>query len=159
LGGDYMDSLKDKAFIFGSIFTLSNRLQILGDRLDRNLTVKQWLLLAGIHNCRNSSPSISEVAIIIGNSRQNVKKMLVKLENLGFVKIQNDPNDARAQRIEMTEKCLDYLKQRERKEIDFLERLFAGFQPSELHELVRGITRLEKNMENIARLENDEEKE
>ncbi|MFA5636708.1 MAG: MarR family transcriptional regulator, partial [Anaerovoracaceae bacterium] len=77
-----MDSLKDKAFIFGSIFTLSNRLQILGDRLDRNLTVKKWLLLAGIHNCRNSSPSISEVAIIIGNSRQNVKKMLVKLENL-----------------------------------------------------------------------------
>ncbi|NLT48630.1 MAG: MarR family transcriptional regulator [Clostridiales bacterium] len=151
-----MDSLKDKAFIFGSIFTLSNKLQILGDRLDRNLTVKQWLLLAGIYNCGNSSPSISEVARIIGNSRQNVKKMLVILENLGFVTIENDPNDARTQKIRMTEKCLDYLKQRERKEIDFLEQLFEGFQPSELKELVRGIMKLENNMESIARSVSDE---
>ncbi|RCX19335.1 DNA-binding MarR family transcriptional regulator [Anaerobacterium chartisolvens] len=148
-----------KAFIFGSIFTLSNKLQIIGDRLDSNLTVKQWLLLAGIHNSRNEHPTISEVAGIIGNSRQNVKKMLLILEKLGFVKMGNDSNDARVQKVKITEKCLDYLKQREKRELKFLEQLFEGFEPSEIQELIHGISKLEKNIISIARLKHDEEKE
>lgn len=154
-----MKNVKGKAFIFGSIFTLSNKLQILGDRFDKNLTVKQWLLLAGIHNSQNESPTIGEVAGIIGNSRQNVKKMLLILERLGFVKIENDLNDGRVQKIRMTEKCLDYLKQRERKELEFLEQLFEGFQPSDIQELIRGIWKLEQNIISISRVYQNEEKE
>ncbi|ASA25756.1 MarR family winged helix-turn-helix transcriptional regulator [Paenibacillus donghaensis] len=154
-----MNDIKDKGFIFGSIFTLSNKLQVLGDKFDRNLTVKQWLLLAGIYKSRNEMPTISEVAGIIGNSRQNVKKMVLILEKEGFVAIENDSNDARVQKIMLTKKCLDYMLQREKKELEFLEHLFEGFEPTELQEMVRSISKLEKNIIGMARLYHHEEKE
>lgn len=154
-----MNDVKDKAYIFGSIFTLSNKLQILGDKFDRNLTVKQWLLLAGICKSRNDMPTISEVAGLIGNSRQNVKKMVLILEKEGFVTIEKNSNDARAQKIRLTKKCLDYLLQREKRELKFLEQLFEGFQSIEIKDLANGISKLEKNIVKMARLNNNDEKE
>lgn len=146
-----MDDVRDKAYIFGSIFTLSNKLQVLGDKFDKNLTVKQWLLLAGIYKSRSEMPTISEVAGIIGNSRQNVKKMLVILEKEGFVRIENDPNDARVQKIKLTEKCLSHMQQREKRELEFLEQLFEGLEPAEIQGMIRGISKLEKNIVSMTR--------
>lgn len=154
-----MNNIKDKAYIFGSIFTLSNKLQVLGDKFDRNLTVKQWLLLAGIYKSRNNMPIISEIAGLIGNSRQNVKKMVLILEKEGFVTIEKDSNDTRAQKVRLTKKCLDYLLQREKRELKFLVQLFEGFQSSEIKDLVNGISKLEKNIVKMERLNNNDEKE
>jgi len=154
-----MENTKKKAFIFGSIFTLSNKLQIIGDRFDKRLTVKQWLLLAGIHNSQNKNPTISEVAVIVGNSRQNVKKMLLILEKSGFVTIETDSNDARVQKVKMTNKCLNYLRQRENRELEFLDQLFEGFESDEINELMQAILKLEKNILRLEGLNHDEEKE
>lgn len=153
-----MENTKKKAFIFGSIFTLSNKLQIIGDKFDKRLTVKQWLLLAGIHSSQNKNPTISEVAGIVGNSRQNVKKMLLILEKSGFVTIENDPNDARVQKIKITDECLHYLRQRENRELEFLEQLFEGFESDEINGLMQGILKLEKNIFRLEGLYHDEEK-
>lgn len=154
-----MEDIKKKAFIFGSIFTLSNKLQIIGDKFDKKLTVKQWLLLAGIHNSKKDNPTITDVASIVGNSRQNVKKMLLILQKQGFVTIENDKNDARAQKIKMTKECMDYLKQREDRELEFLERLFEGFESDEINGLMQGILKLEENIVRLEELYHDEEKE
>lgn len=147
-----MDSAKEKAYIFGSIFTLANKLQVLGDKFDENLTIKQWLLLAGIHKSENEMPTISKIAELIGNSRQNVKKMVLILEKKGFVKIQKDSQDARAQRVSLTEECREYLLQRERRELEFLEQLFEDFKPTEINDLVNGISKLDKNIIKMAGL-------
>ncbi|MDF2567766.1 MAG: MarR family transcriptional regulator [Oscillospiraceae bacterium] len=141
-----MNNLGEKAYIFGSIFTLSNKLQSLGDKLDNNLTVKQWLLLAGIFKCENDAPTITEVSSLIGNSRQNIKKMVLILEKEGFVTLQKDLNDARILRIGLTEKCLHYLKRREKKELQFLEQLFEGFDPNSVRSLSDGISKLDQNI-------------
>ena len=151
-----MNDDKAKAIIFGSIFTLSNKLQVLGDRFDSSLTVKQWLLLAGIHNSRENAPTISRVAEIIGNSRQNIKKMVLILENKGFVALENDSNDARVQKIRLTKKCLDYLAKREKGELEFLEQLFDGFQSVEINTLAKGMSKLEKNIVKMGRAYNNE---
>lgn len=146
-----MTDIKNKAYIFGSIFTLSNKLQILGDKFDSNMTVKQWLLIAGIYNSANNIPTISEVACIVGNSRQNVKKMLLILEKEGFVTIEIDSNDARAQKVKLTEKCLAYMRQREQMELEFLERLFVDFESNTLQQMVKGFEKLEINMGQMER--------
>jgi len=77
-----MNYLEKKAYIFGSIFALSNKLQTLGDKFDRGLTVKQWLLLISIFKCESDSPTISEVAALIGNSRQNITPVLLSLTSI-----------------------------------------------------------------------------
>ena len=121
-----MNELKQKAYIFGTIFTLSNKLQVLGDEFDENITTKQWLFILGVSKFQDP-PMISEVANYIGYSRQNAKRIAAALQKTGYVMISKDKNDARALRIELTSKCLKYFKDRDGLEIEFLEKIFDGF--------------------------------
>lgn len=141
-----MNDLEKKAHIFGSVFILANRLQVLGDKFDRNLTIKQWLLLVGILKNRGNSPTISEIASFIGNSRQNVKKMALLLEKKGFLKLEKDSNDARILRISLTSECHEYFHQREKRELEFFEKLYDGFDTNIIKSLDNGISKLEKNI-------------
>jgi DNA-binding MarR family transcriptional regulator len=150
--------MEEKAYIFGAIFTLSNKLQFLGDKIDAKLTVKQWLFLAGVLKCDSDAPTLSEIAARIGSSRQNVKKMALILEKQGFVLMEKDDRDARALRIRLTDACKAHLKQRERAESRFIEALFCNYEAKELSLLSEGLKKLEKNVKEMG-LKYDEEKE
>ena len=141
-----MNNLQDKAYIFGSFFVLSNKLQILGDQMDKKLTVKQWLFLAGITKCESNAPTLSELAARIGSSRQNVKKMAVILEKQGFIVMNRDDKDARMIRVSMTDFCKEYLGKREQIELFFIKEVFEGFEPRELAALSGAIHKLERNI-------------
>lgn len=146
-----MEHGTEKVYVFGTLFTLSNKLQLLGDRLDPKLTVKQWLFLAGIMRCGHDAPTLSEIAARIGSSRQNVKKMALILEKQGFVNMNKDPFDARMLRVRLTDMCREHLKQREEMETRFIEDVFSGFAPSELSALSNLIKKLEKNVHDMGR--------
>lgn len=151
-----MSEIEKKGFIFGTILTLANRLQILGDKLDENITMKQWLLIAIILKSEQPSPTLGEVAEMIGNSRQNVKKMALILEKQGFVLLTKDVNDARVLRIQLTPKCMAYFQDRSEMELAFMEKLFDSFDEDLTNGLHRGITQL---VENVIRMEHDHEAE
>ena len=140
-----IQTIEEKAFIFGAIFTLANRLQVLGDKFDKEITTKQWLLIASIAK-HASPPTISEVAGQIGYSRQNIKKMAVILERQGYLVLQKDVHDARIIRIHITDKCRNHFKQREDSELEFLLTLFRDFDPSKLTGLYQGISHLAANL-------------
>ncbi|EHQ90734.1 MarR family winged helix-turn-helix transcriptional regulator [Desulfosporosinus youngiae] len=146
-----MKDIEEKAYVFGTIFTLANKLQILGDKMDPRLTVKQWLLLAGVLRCESTAPTLSEVAARIGSSRQNVKKMAALLEKQGFVLLERDGEDARMLRISLTEASRRHLQQREEMELRFLEEVFQGFDSRELLHLSAMIGKLEKNVGEMGR--------
>jgi DNA-binding MarR family transcriptional regulator len=141
-----MDELAQKAFIFASIFTVSNKLQTLGDKLDPQITIKQWLLLAAIANSTVEAPSLSEISALIGTSRQNVKKMALLLEKQGFVNIRRDANDARVLRVTQTAKCVEHFKSRYKMELEFLEKLFRDVDADLLSRLYHGLIKLSNNI-------------
>ncbi|OQB25622.1 MAG: Transcriptional repressor MprA [Firmicutes bacterium ADurb.Bin182] len=145
-----MDELKQKAYIFGTIFTLANKLQVLGDEFDKNITTKQWLFILGVSTFREP-PMISELANFIGYSRQNAKRIAAALQKSGYITISKDENDARALRIELTPKCREYFKKRDKREIEFLEKLFTGFDAESTHSLYKGLIRLELNIKDLMR--------
>lgn len=140
-----MNELEQKAYIFGTIFTLSNWLQTLGNKFDENITTKQWLFILGVSNFAQP-PTLSEVANLIGYSRQNAKRIAAALHENGYVIISKDQNDARALRIELTPKCIAYFKKRDKREIEFLEKLFAGFDAELVKSVYQGIIKLEQNI-------------
>lgn len=144
------------AYSFGAIFGLSNRLQVLGDKFDKNISVKQWFLIAGIFKFNEEYPTISEVSSIIGSSRQNVKKMALILEKQGFLSLINDEKDGRIIRLCLSEKCRDYFKERENREDEFLLKVFKDFDVDLLEGLFKGLTQLERN---LILMENEYEKE
>lgn len=140
-----MNELEQQAYIFGAVFALSNRLQVLGDAFDRNITIKQWLFLASVAKF-GGSPTISEVANYIGYSRQNAKRIASVLEQQGYITITKDNNDARALRIALTKKCTDYFAGREQRETEFIHKLFTGFDAELTAGLFKGLSKLEENM-------------
>jgi len=149
-----MNELEQKAYIFGTIFTLSNKLQVLGDEFDKNITIKQWLFLVVISKF-NEPPTISEVANFIGYSRQNAKRIAAVLYERGYVTIVKDKNDARASRIELTSKCVEYFGKRDQREIEFLEKIFSGFDAEITSSVYKGLIMLEQNIKALMIPEED----
>lgn len=153
---DKIESTNMQAYIYGGIFALSNKLQLLGDKFDTNISTKQWFLIAVIASFNDEAPTISMTAEKVGSSRQNVKKMAVILEKKGLLKIVKDKYDSRIQRLELTMYCTDYFRQRYEKEEIYICNLFNNFDEALLIGLFRGMKKLE---ENIIGMENQNEEE
>ncbi len=143
-----MDELERKAYIFASIFALSNKLQVLGDAFDKNITIKQWLFMVGVSKF-SEPPTVSEVANFVGYSRQNAKRIASSLAGRGCVTITQDKNDARALRIALTPKCKAYFARRSSRELEFLDNIFTGFDTELIDGFHRGLSRLEENIETM----------
>lgn len=119
--------LTRQAFLFGNLFLLANKLQVVCDQyLDKDhITTKQWLLLAAISQLRETSPTLSEVSELLGCSRQNVKQLALKLEENDFLSIRRDEQDARAYRLVLTEKCTLFWKSREDMDSKFITDILS----------------------------------
>ena len=83
------DSFHKIQAIFSSIFILQNRIQTAGEKIQTEISMKQWLLLAMTNYCKEPK-TLTNVATLMGCSRQNVKKLSVALEKKGFVPIRID---------------------------------------------------------------------
>ncbi|MBY0010745.1 MarR family transcriptional regulator [Paenibacillus typhae] len=125
---------------------LANRIQALGDKLDAQITTKQWLLIAVILKSGTTAPALTELAAMTGSSRQNVKKMAQILEKQGLLELAKDAQDARIVRVRLTEACMDYFAGRSKKEEKFMADLFYGFDGDLTGGLFRGLAGLNRNI-------------
>ncbi|HBF1253026.1 TPA: MarR family transcriptional regulator, partial [Clostridioides difficile] len=82
-----VDDDSRKQAIFASIFVMQNKLQTTCDKLDPELTMKQWLLLA-IADSVDETLTLTKLGELMGCSRQNVKKLAIALEKKGFIQIE-----------------------------------------------------------------------
>lgn len=140
------NEIDPKSYIFGSIFGLSNKLELLCNKIDPYMTIKQWFLICMIQNCGHPEPTISEVAHASGVSRQNVKKMALILEKQGFVKLNRDAADARILRLSLTPKCPAYFENRAQMEKQFMENLYRGLDDTSISSLHQGLMKLTENV-------------
>lgn len=139
-----MDEHKGK--IFASLFIIANRLQVLGDRLDPDVTVKQWLLIAIMHRSQPRVLSVKEIAGLIGVSHQNIMQMVRSLEQKGLVQVAIDDADRRFKRISLTERCEEHFAARGEQELAFLRDLFDGFSEEDLWRFAALIDQLLSNI-------------
>lgn len=148
-----MDTMDKQKHIFGSIFLLANKLQVLGDQyLGRDdITTKQWFLHVMISQFGDSPPTLSAVAELMGNSRQNVKQLALKLEEKGFLTIQKDPQDARALRLKLTDKSQIFWEKRKKQDDEYIEDLFKDISAEEIDAIFKGFAKL---FEKVEKLEN-----
>ncbi|MCL2422902.1 MAG: winged helix DNA-binding protein [Micrococcales bacterium] len=145
-----MDDLATKSRVFAAIFILANRMQMLGDAIDPRVTTKQWGVLEAISNATRPDPTLSQIAQVVGTSRQNVKKLVVALENEHLVCLARDPHDARATRVTITDECRRHLRTRRATEHAFLGDLFDDVPPDVVHGLAEGLAGL---LTNVGRME------
>ncbi|MDF2537525.1 MAG: Transcriptional regulator, MarR family [Herbinix sp.] len=123
---------ESKYILFAEIFMLSNRLQTIGDSFFKEISTKQWFVLLVLNVMNGYSPTLNELSEVVGSSHQNVKQLILKLEQKGYVKISKDEIDARRLRIKITPKSYEFSKAYEHKSTDFMEKLFAGLKKEDI---------------------------
>jgi DNA-binding MarR family transcriptional regulator len=148
-----MDILEKQKYIFGSLFLIANKLQVIGDQYmgQDGITTKQWFLTAMISQFGDNPPTLSEVADLMGTSRQNVKQLALKLEEKDFLKIEKDEQDARALRLKLTEKSKEFWEEREDKDSEFIKDLFEDFSQEEVEVISRGFNKLFEKIEKMGK--------
>lgn len=149
-----MNSIDKQKFIFGSLFLLANKLQVIGDQyLGReDMTTKQWFLTAMISQFGDKAPTLSEVGELMGSSRQNVKQLALKLQEKGFINIEKDEKDSRALRLKLTEKSKIFWEGREEIDKQFVSNLFRGLNNEEINVMFNSFNKLFYNIERIEKI-------
>jgi DNA-binding MarR family transcriptional regulator len=147
-----MDRLDKQKYIFGSLFLAANKLQVVCDKHleEDGITTKQWFLTAVLSQFKDNPPTLSEVAELIGSSRQNVKQLALKLEEKDFLRMEKDEEDARATRLRLTDKSQAFWDNRQDRDEKFLRDLFEGFTGEEMEAMSSGFNKL---FEKIQKLE------
>lgn len=140
------DSLHRVQGIFSSIFILQNRMQTAGEKIQTQISMKQWLLLAMVECCPQPH-TLTNLGNLMGCSRQNVKKLVLALEKRGFVRLLLGSNNSI--HIELTEKADNYAKEMAERHSHTLELLFADFNEDEIKELFHLYAKLYAGIERV----------
>lgn len=129
-----LNEIHDKQFIFGSLFTVSNKLQTLLDRAlkEFDMTAKQLYLAIALANLFDRPPTLKEASAAIGYTHQNIKQIALKLELKGFLKLEKDEDDARVLRLILTEKINEFWNESDESGSIFLTSIFDGIDESEV---------------------------
>lgn len=132
--------------LFGTFFAFNNRLQVAGDAFYDEITCKQFFLLICLSLFTETPPTINELSEVMGSSHQNVKQIVNKLENNGFLITQVDDKDRRKIRVMPTEKVQQFSEKYRNREMQFMDRFYDGLSEEEISGALRTMTQLEKNL-------------
>lgn len=132
-------------FLIGLLSAFDNRFQAVADHAMKEISWKQFFAIVCIDMCK-SSPTVKELAEIMGSSHQNVKQILLKLEKKGFVRIDVDERDKRKQRIELTEYCKDFCAKNDERSVSIMEKMFEGISEEQLGVTIHTIIQMEDNL-------------
>jgi DNA-binding MarR family transcriptional regulator len=147
-------NISDKQkYLFGSLFLLANKLQVMGDQYlgADGMTTKQWFLSVMISQFKDAPPALSEVAELMGTSRQNVKQLALKLQEKDFLRIEDDEKDGRVLRLKLTDKSLSFWKQREEKDNEYITELFKELTEEEVNAMYSGFNKLFKKIDKMGK--------
>lgn len=132
-------------FLLGLLSAFDNRFQAMADKNIGEITWKQFFAIICISLCKES-PTIMELAEIMGSSHQNVKQILLKLEKKGFIKLIVDEKDKRKQRIVLTEYCSEFCNKNDEVSREIMRKMFGGISEEELQGTIQTIIKIEDNL-------------
>ena len=140
------ENIDNKQYIFASIFILANRLQTACEKIQKDITMKQWLMLALISKT-DSKQNLSDIGKIMGCSRQNVKKLARPLQEKGYIEFVKGNNNSL--NIITTDKFDQYSKSMENRHSKSLELLFEEFSDEELINMAKYFDKFFLTIENV----------
>ena len=132
-------------FLIGLLSAFENRFQAVADKSIEEISWKQFFAIICLGMCKEK-PTLKELADIMGSSHQNVKQILLKLEKKGFVRLVNDENDKRKQRIELTEYCMNFCNEHNDESIQIVRKMFTGVSEEQLMVTIKTIIQIEENL-------------
>ena len=88
---------------YATLFSVSNKIQVCGDKELRLMTSRQIMVLTAAIHLPKGGASLNRIAKKMGTTKQNVRQLVSAMEKKGYVSIVPSTTDKRAYSIEMTE--------------------------------------------------------
>ena len=142
------EGIDTSLFLLGLLSAFDNRYQAKADSFFQEVSWKQFFAIICINLC-DESPTIKELAEIMGSSHQNVKQILNKLEDKGFVKTILDKEDKRKQRVYVTEKCERFCQSTKSESENKIRQMFDGIPEEQIITTIQTIAKMERNLEKL----------
>lgn len=139
----------EEYMLFGMMFVLGNKLQVIGDSFYDEITTKQWFVLLMLEVFGDNPPTLSELSLATGSSHQNTKQIVLKLEKKGYVEFYTDTEDKRKMRIRATANCNELIKKYNSKQREFMKKLFDGIETDNIKTALKTLIQFEQNLEDI----------
>ncbi|MFT4007858.1 MAG: MarR family transcriptional regulator [Lacrimispora sp.] len=117
---------------FATLFAVSNKLQIEGDKYIERLTSRQLMTMIAIVHLPKGQASLSEIAKKLGTTKQNTKQLISAMEKKGYVIIASSESDKRAYNVEITESGKDIFIVCFNRGMEFFLEIFKSFSLNEL---------------------------
>ena len=137
-------------FLLGFLSSFDNRFQACFDNCFPEITWKQFFAVICVKVC-GKDPTINELSEVMGSSHQNVKQILLKLENKGFVEMYPDSKDKRKQRIRLTDKCEKFCMENDKESAVLTAKMSEGISDEDFDTTIKVITLLDKNIKRMQR--------
>ncbi len=141
--------MDNERILFGLFFAFGNRLQAAGDTFYDEITCKQFFLLICLSLFQDEAPTVNQLSEVMGSSHQNVKQLINKLEEKGFLQTVSDQMDKRKMRIIQTDKMAELKVKYEKQELAFMEQLYHGLTPQQIASTLQVIKIMENNLMKI----------
>lgn len=142
------ENIDPSAYLLGVLSAFNNRYQAVANKGLDGVTWKQFFAMICI-DLFKEAPMITELAAVMQSSHQNVKQILLKLQEKGYVRLIEDQEDRRRQRVEFTEKKQELLEKNADESLKFIHALYQGITEEELVTTIHTLEKMERNMQQL----------
>lgn len=144
------EPLKRQIMLFGAICRVNNQYQSIGDKYYNGISLKQEYLLSLMeYSFSDKSPTLNELAESMGSSHQNVKQIVLKLVEKGYLTIEQDQQDKRKRRVCFTRKYLDNREKFVKRRDVFIRRIFNNVSDEEIESSLEVMGKIIKNQKKM----------
>ena len=140
-----VQKMERRYFLFGLLNGVTNRLEAEGNLFFEEISWKQCFAMICIQMFEQP-PTLKELAQVMGSSHQNVKQLLLKLQDASYVNLLEDEKDKRKQRVVITEQGKKFCKKYDKPSDEFIQCLYQDVEASDVLITIKTITTMENNL-------------
>lgn len=133
-----MDIAKDLFYAQQAIVTLfsvTNKLQVQGDKHLQDMTIRQMLAIPALVHAPDGKATINHVALQMGTTKQSAKQIVDAMERKNYLSVAPSEQDRRAVNITVTPEGEQAFKICSERTDEFLANIFCNFSAKDLETL------------------------
>jgi DNA-binding MarR family transcriptional regulator len=120
---------------YTTLFSVTNKLQIQGDKYLGDLTSRQFMTIMAILHLSEDETTLNNIAKKLGTSKQNVNTLVTSIEKKGYIVITPCARDKRAINVKVTDSGKQVMLKCNEKGMGFLVDVFNDFTTDEIETL------------------------
>ena len=144
---EHMDK---RLIIYANTFLVANRLQAVMDGELEEITSKQWLAIIML-GAFEEPPTLKQMAQMCSTSHQNMKQIMLKLHQKGYVEIAKDKKDGRVMRIIPLPKMQEINIKYDERSKKFIEEMFSDLSEEEIAIMCKAQFKIYDRLEQISK--------